>query len=77
MRSLPELPNAVRVMLEGLDLTLHKCRTLEAAELVAERAYGLVLGIETVNGLPAQTIAALYQWLNATCDDVTAGLASG
>lgn len=49
-------------------------RTLSAAELVAERAYGFVLGIETVQALDPFVTARLYEWIEATFVDVTTSL---
>lgn len=67
---LPTLPAPVRIMLEGLDLTMRRARTVSTAEMAAERAYGFVLGIDTVKALPSEEIATLYIWIDATYDEV-------
>lgn len=56
---LPALPDPVRIMLEGLDLTMRIARTASAVDMAAERAYGFELGIETVKALPPETISNL------------------
>lgn len=70
MNPLPALPDPVRIMLEDFDLTMRGARTVSAAEIAAERAYGFVLGIETVKALPAETIGSLYTWVDITYDEV-------
>lgn len=72
MTSLPPLPEPVRIMLEGFDLIMRGARTVSDAEIAAERAYGFVLGIETVKALPSETITNLYAWVDVTYDEVTA-----
>lgn len=72
MRTIPDLPHPVRLVLEGFDLTMRSSRSVSAAELVAERAYGFVLGIETVQALEPWVTARLYEWIEATFADVTA-----
>jgi len=66
MITLPILPSPVRLMFEGLNLSIRIARTQSAAELAAERAYGFVLGIETVNAVTSDTVDRLYAWVNAT-----------
>lgn len=72
LRTIPDLPHPVRLVLEGFDLTMRGSQTVPAAELVAERAYGFVLGIETVQALEPFVTARLYEWIEATFADVTA-----
>lgn len=74
MLPLPTLPDPVRIMLEGLDLTMRIARTASAADMAAERAYGFVLGIETVKALPPETISNLYTWVDTTYHEVIKGL---
>ena len=66
VQPLPELPMNVRLMLEGLDLTLRASKDTRSVELVAERAYGFVFGIETVGALPHSVTDQLYRWVEAT-----------
>lgn len=73
MRTIPDLPHPVRLVLEGFDLTMRSSRSVSAAELVAERAYGFVLGIDTVQALDPFVTAQLYEWIEATLADATAG----
>ncbi len=70
VKPLPVLPDPVRIMLEGFDLTMRRARTVSAAEIAAERAYGFVLGIETVKALPSETIGNLYTWVDITYEEV-------
>lgn len=67
---LPTLPDPVRIMLEGFDLTMRGARTVSAAEIAAERAYGFVLGMDTVKALPSETIGNLYTWVDITYEEV-------
>lgn len=77
MQPLPELPTNVRFMLEGLDLVMRTSADARAAELVAERAYGFVFGIETIGVLPQSITDQLHRWVDATYTEVKADLATG
>jgi hypothetical protein len=74
---LPIVPDPVRIMLDGLNLTMRIAGTFSTADMAAERAYGFVLGIETVKALPPEVIGNLYRWVDATYDEVIKGLGQG
>jgi hypothetical protein len=53
---------------------MRMAHTVSAADMAAERAYGFVLGIETVKALSPETIDDLYTWVDTTYDELIKGL---